>query len=196
MTEKTLKVRDLSLDVLNALGQNHTQPAFDQMMEEIGGFDGRDMMLVQYAYAKDPEPLGVAHIFKRTPYANPERIKQDFSGAVERGWLKKVGDGAFNPTEKGSMFVTALLDKMEKITGDLETLPQDELAQLESLTSKAIQGAMESKAITDKFALELGRQFIREGIGTMHMVRRNLVDLLAFRDDAHVSAWREHQIDG
>ena len=196
MTEKTLKVRELSLDALNALGDNHTQPAFDQMMEEIGGFEGRDIMLVQYAYAKDPEPLGVAHIFKRTPYANPEQIKQDFAGAVERGWLKKVGDGAFNPTEKGSMFVTALLDKMEEITRDRKTLSQAELAQLETLTSKAIQGAMESKAITDKFSLELGRLFIRQGIGTLHMIRRNLVDLLAFRDDAHVAAWREHKIDG
>jgi DNA-binding MarR family transcriptional regulator len=28
------------------------------------------------------------------------------------------------------------------------------------------------------------------------LIRRNLVDLLAFRDDAHVATWCEHQIDG
>ncbi len=52
------------------------QERFAAYSKSFEGMEPSDQLFIQYAQGLDPEPLGLAHIFKRVPYANPLVFRQ------------------------------------------------------------------------------------------------------------------------
>ena len=174
-----------------------TDATFNAFVEETGGLEGLDISFVQVAYGFAPDPITPGHLIKRTPYADPKTFKVQMGEAVERGWLEAEGERGYTLSPKGKQVVERLWVLGDKTFDRLETLPDAELKRIAALLDKVLKKARELPEPAEKWALSWGPKFDRgPSAPLMVQVRRRLLDLLAFRDDVHIAAWRPYEADG
>ncbi len=174
-----------------------TNSTFNAFVEETGGLEGLDVSFVQVAYGFAPDPITPEYYVKRTPYAAPKAFKVQMDEAVERGWLAAAGEGGYTLAPKGKEVVERLWALADETFGRLESLPDAKLKRIATLLDKVLEKARELPEPAEKWALSRGPKFDRgPSAPLLVQVRRRLLDLLAFRDDAHVAAWRPYEADG
>lgn len=198
MEHKLAWTMNLSNQVLERLFQQ-TQEAMAAFTDSVGGFDQSDQLLVQYAYGLDPEPLGLAHIFKRVPYANPDVYRQHLEGAVERGWLTCEGEGAYGLAEKGEIYVDALMTLAEEINTGLAArlgFSEESMDHILDILDLMDIGIAEQEGVAEKHAWKMAHLFDDEAADPLYRLRRRLIYLLSYRDDAHIAVWAQHALDG
>lgn len=186
---------DLAAKTLGAFSRL-TSERYAEIARNAGITESSDSLLAQYAVGFAPDPLGLAHIFKRVPYHNPDQFQEDFKAAVQRGWLEETRDGAYAPTPQARSYVAQLVQAGCEFTAGLKTLTDAQLSRLETLLERVNHAALELPDLAETPALRMSRRFNRPDLPTLYRVRRQLVDLLAFRDDAHVAAWTHYEVDG
>ncbi|TAK12924.1 MAG: hypothetical protein EPO32_07040 [Anaerolineae bacterium] len=186
---------DLAAKALGAFSRM-TSERYAEIARTSGITESSDSLLAQYAVGFAPDPLGLAHIFKRVPYHNPEQFQADFKAAVQRGWLAELRDGAYGPTRQAQDYVARLVQAGCEFTAGLSTLTPAQLSRLETLLDRVNHAALALPDLAETPALRMSRRFNRPDLPALYRVRRQLVDLLAFRDDAHVAAWTQYEVDG
>jgi len=187
---------DVADQILAGLGAR-TNETLGQYVEEKDLSDGIDLNLVQVAYGFRPEPITPEFLVKRTPYANPASFGPFLYGAVERGWLESLGEDRFALTGRGAVVTAGLFDLGDQVFGAVESLPDEELERLIALLFAVVETARQLPEPAEKWALSWGTKFDR-GPGAPRMVkaRRHMLDLLSYRDDAHVAAWQPYGASG
>ncbi|MBI3159774.1 MAG: hypothetical protein HYZ26_09280 [Chloroflexi bacterium] len=195
MGNDLLWTHELAARVLEALSL-HTRPAYQGINSQAGELAGSDSLLAQYAVGFEPQPLGLAHVFKRVPYHNPDQFQSDLKSAVARGWLAELGEGAYGPTARARGYVARLVQAGCETLSALKTLTPPQLARLEALLDTVNRAALGLPDLAETPALAMSRKFNRPDLPPLYRTRRQLVDLLSFRDDAHVAAWVQHEVDG
>jgi DNA-binding MarR family transcriptional regulator len=196
MAESARWYMDVAGQIFVGLGAR-TNEILGQYVEEKGLSDGLDLNLVQIAYGFRPEPITPEFLIKRTPYANPESFGSLLDGAVERGWLEALGEDRFATTDWGAEVTAGLFDLGDQVFGEVESLPDDELERLIALLFTVVETARQLPEPEEKWALSWGTKFDRgPDAPLMVKARRHMLDLLSFRDDAHVAAWQPYGVSG
>lgn len=182
--------------VFSALGK-YINPLVVEKREQAKEMDSQDIFYLGIARSFAPDPMGLAHIFQRSPYTNPESQKQRLEDAAKRGWLQSVGDSAFTISEKGERFYADLMDAFKEKLAGVESLPEEELIQITALLDKVVEAARQNTDLLHKPALELSLKFkLDADISTLQKIRRKSLYLLSYRDDAHVASWSPHKLEG
>ncbi len=187
-------VLDLARQVLASI-EPYTQPVRCKLERELGDFNDSDAYLVQIAIALEPEPFGLAHIYQCIPYSNPKLFRQDFDGAVKRGWLEIAGDGIYKATELGHCYNKSLNRELRKEFNNLKPLPIMQLERLDAILQEIIDAIKDSSFIDYKPAFEVDLKLAPVAPSTLQKIYCKLTSLLAFRDDAYLNAWMEHDIN-
>lgn len=196
MTESARWFMEVADRILAGIGAR-TTPAINEFAQEKGLDEGQDALFVQVAYGFAPEPIGLEHLTKRTPYANPKAYRVQMEEAAERGWLEAAGQGLYGLTARGQQVTGELFDLGDRVFGELEALPEADLHRVTELLHKVVQQAQDLPEPAEKVALLWGSKFDRgPDAPAMVQARRKLLDLLGFRDDAHIAAWRPYGADG
>ena len=179
-----------------AIGQ-YTNPMAQKMIEETADLEGSDLFLVETAIFYDPQPIGLAHLVKRGPYANPEAHKQRLQGALARGWLTKAGDGAYAPSEKGAQLYKQFAGAYKQNLAGVESIANDILESIQSVLTSVVKAARDTKEVMDKPALEMSlKETLGEDAVAIQRIELLTGNLLSYRDDAHVASWSPHQLNG
>lgn len=181
--------------ILNPLNEK-IGPALESIVEQTDALEGQDMYFLQVANAHAPDPFGLALIYQRGPYSNPDSIKTAFGEAVERGWLQRVGEGAYTNTEKSQRLFAEILEALGLGLADFSPLPIVKLEKLHSLLDLVVETAIKKTHLDHIPALKMTRKFAVQDAALLQKIRRRLIELLAFRDDCHVCAWAPHKIEG
>jgi DNA-binding PadR family transcriptional regulator len=196
MTQSARWYMDVAGQFLAGLGAR-TNDALGQYVEEKGLSDGIDLNLVQIAYGFRPEPITPEFFIKRTPYANPESFGPLLDGAVQRGWLEALGEDRYAISERGAEATAGLFDLGDQLFGAVESLPGVEMERLIALLFTVAETARQLPEPAEKWALSWGTKFDRgPGAPLMVKARRHMLDLLSYRDDAHVAAWQPYGVSG
>jgi predicted transcriptional regulator len=196
MTEKAKKLMESAREALGAIGQN-TNPSIQKFVEDEKLGEQADSLFIQLGKAYSPDPIGLAHIVKISPYANPEAFKVAFKGAVERGWMEAGENGSYTVTEKGKKAYEKLLALLNETLSSLEDKTSADLKKLISLLEKTTTAVRKTDAIKEKPAVELGKRFEPKGKASdIAWVRRHLASIFNYRDDVHVAAWAQHKVEG
>lgn len=196
MSEKNVNIQELGREIIGAIYEVYN-PKLEALNKEVGITEGIDNTLTQYAVAFTPAALGLAHVFSLAPYNNPEGINQDFTGAVERGWLQIAGEGAYIPTEKSEDYLNRLRDMLNGVFAELQEETSQDLKWINELLAVIVKEAGKTKAFTDKPTLKMTRRFEpKSKVPELNWVRRHLFSIFSFRDDAHIAAWAPQKIDG
>lgn len=187
---------DVAERILAGVG-TRTTPAINQFVEDNELGDGLDIQFVQVAYGFAPKPIGPEYLIKRTPYADPDAYRTQMGKAAERGWLHVAGEGQYTLTPKGQQAARDLFALSDRVFGQLEALPEADLKRITALLAKVARKAQDLPEPPNKWALSWGAKFDRgPGAPAMVQVRRRLLDLLSYRDDAHIAAWLPYGADG
>jgi hypothetical protein len=174
-----------------------SNPALAQFQEENAGLEDQDILYVQLAYGFAPEPIAPEHVTRRSPYRNPDAVKQAMEDAVGRGWLEAVAEGQYGLTERGRDVAKGILTLADRLFGDIDPLPKAKLRRIATLLDKVANKAWGLAEPAEKWGLSWGRKFDRGSTAPpMVQVRRRLLDLLAFRDDVHIAAWQPYGVGG
>lgn len=146
----------------------------------------------------DPYHLSVEAYQRRDPFDHPQVVAGFLRQAAELGWLTANDDGSYSITEQGQAIrqlrwriINPLLAKQRPLpTADMEYL----LAKLQHI----VQAIATAPKPPDQWAIRTRRNHgLRPLSGSAPLLwfAHYRMDLGAYRDDAHLAAWRSvHQI--
>lgn len=182
---------------------NETMQAFgpfyrelmQQAIQDSGA--GEYWGLLHLARGSDPEPLTLQRMQEMAPYGAPERLPDRFGDAVQGGMLERVGDGIYKLTDLGREAVEGVFEAAHRGLAVAEPLPAGEMDQLTRLLQRIVEATLQAPEPAEKWALRYSRWTDpgEDAPGTVR-VDQYLTDLLRFRDDAHIAAWRPYGVDG
>jgi len=187
-------VLDLTRQILTQM-ECHTLPVKARTEAKIGAFNDSDAYLAEIAIGMEPEPFGLAHVYQCIPYANPELFRQDFEGAVRRGWLIINADGSYRATDKGKQYHEYLHRELENIYRRLRPLPVMQLERLNALLDEIVEAIINNSTIDYKPAFEMDLRLAPVSGSTLQKICCKLSHLMAFRDDAYLNAWMEQDVN-
>jgi len=149
------------------------------------------------AYNLTPEPISVALYNKRNPYANPDSVQEILEDAATAGYLEKVGEGEYRLTKKGSSAIEFVHKAFYSQVNQVNQFPAEQLNELCSLMAKLVDSISQTDLGIRKICFDASYGgHIQVDHGTLARVDQHLDDLNAFRDDAHIAAWKSAEVDG
>jgi predicted transcriptional regulator len=143
----------------------------------------------------DPEPFGLAHIYQCIPYANPQLFRQDFEGAVQRGWLTIGTEGSYRATLKGQKFHRQLHQEIRRVYSNLHPLPMMQLERLDAILGEIITAIKGSNILNYRPAFEIDQKLAPKAQSTLQRICCKLAHLVAYRDDTYLNAWMEKEVN-
>jgi hypothetical protein len=131
------------------------------------------------------------------PYAAPGLLNAQLDAALDKGFVQAEEPQAYRLTERGLELIKAWSERVRAHLAGLTPLPARDLRRLSALLSRIVQAVLDAPSPPSKDRL-LGSRRMAPAAGAAPMVHidQYLTDLVHFRDDAHVSAWRQHGLDG
>jgi DNA-binding PadR family transcriptional regulator len=174
-----------------------TRDAVNPLFEKHG-LDEPGMFWVVYrATGYAPEPISVESFTRLDPYSNPARYGDWLSRAVEVGLIRESQDGGFELTENGSTALQEANHAFYTRLGEIEALPGEDMERLVGLLNKVAQACLEAGKPVEKGTLTVTHQVHpSQEYAPLAKLDQHLDDLRAFRDDAHLAAWKPYGVSG
>jgi DNA-binding MarR family transcriptional regulator len=149
------------------------------------------------AYNLTPEPISADLFQLRNPYANPGSVQEILEDAAAADYLEKAGEGEFRPTQKGSSAIETVHKAFYSHVNQVNQFPAEQLKELCSLMAKLVDSISQTDLGGRKICFDASYGgHIQADHGTLARVDQHLDDLNAFRDDAHIAAWKSAEVDG
>lgn len=142
------------------------------------------------------EDFSVAAFQKRDPYSNPEGFLSLFRTLAAHGWIEQVSDQQYRVTEHGRSAARQIIRAGYDALGRLEVLPPSEGKRLTALLGRIVDAMYLAPEPPEKWALLHRFRVASEESPLLAQVREYLMDLFAYRDDAHLSAWKTYHVQG
>lgn len=184
----------LSGEVVDAINTQYT-PRLEKWIRE-DEIQGRTMFLAQTAVSFAPNPITVPDLLARTPYMSAAQAESNLALGVEDGILTKVDEQSYRLTDYGCVIAVAVPKLARELAADLDEMLPADSDQLAALLCGVVETAVASD-LADKTAILTSRKFDPgANAPVLERIRRYINDLTAYRDDAHVTAWRAYGLDG
>jgi DNA-binding MarR family transcriptional regulator len=186
---------DLAEDILKGLYEQ-IRPSLMLFVEAAGNLPDCDLILMQVAYCLEPSRLHQALLIESMPYTNPEIFIDCMNAAVSHGWLYQEG-GKFGLTESGREIVEGLNELCDRLYAKITLLSDLEMARLRYLSDQVIEKIIQQPEPIKKPAFNLKLLFghcLKRPL--IVQLRQQMFIVLAFREDAHVAAWRPFESNG
>jgi len=149
------------------------------------------------AYNLTPEPISADLFQLRNPYANPDSIQEILEDAAAAGYLEIVGECEYQLAQKGSSAIETVHKAFYSHVNQVNQFPAEQLKELCSLMAKLVDSVSQTDLGSRKICFDASNGgHIQVDHGTLARVDQHLDDLNAFRDDAHIAAWRLSEVDG
>jgi DNA-binding MarR family transcriptional regulator len=144
-----------------------------------------------------PSPFDFSTFAGCFPYGAPSLLRQRLGALEDKGLIQAPGADQFAVTEQGLAFLRKWIDQQRAHLATLTPLPVGDLRRMSHLLSAVVSAALAAPPPVVKDCL-VGSRRIAPAVGEALMVQidQYLTDLQWFRDDAHVSAWRQHKLEG
>jgi predicted transcriptional regulator len=171
------------------------QEAMQKAIQDTGAPD--DWYGLNLARGSDPRPFTIEHYQAMFPYTSQKRFAEILGNLAQLGLLKKVEENTYQLTDLGREKVEAVFEAAHRGLDTIEPLPADEMDQLNNLLHRMVQATLEAPEPAEKWALACSR-WTDPGEKASGSVKADqyMTDLLRYRDDAHIAAWRPYDVSG
>jgi DNA-binding MarR family transcriptional regulator len=152
---------------------------------------------LRLARGSDPAPFTVEHFHAMFPYTAPKQFAQTLEELAQLKLLETAGKSAYRLTDRGREAVEGIFRAAHQALGTIEPLPADEMDQLNSLLYRLVEATLEAPEPEDKWAIAYSRWTDPgEDASGAAKADQYLTDLVFFRDDAHIAAWKPYGVGG
>lgn len=171
------------------------QDAMQKAIQDSGAAD--NWFALSLAHGSDPAPLTVERCHALFPYTALEQFAENLEGLARLELLERVGEDAYRLTDLGREAVEGIFGAAHQSLAALEPLPADEMNQLNDLLHRLVEATLEAPEPENKWAIAYSR-WTDPGENAPGAVRADqyLTDLVRFRDDAHIAAWKPYDVSG
>lgn len=188
-------VLPLIQEVMAALAP-HYQTAIRTTFSDYN-FQGADWFMSYVTYGIADQKLTLSTFLHNYPYGNEARQKNLFEQATEHGFLQTEDNHVYYLTEQGKQGVVAFFTNARQALNAITPLPEPDIARLADLLNRIVTSTQAAPEPSEKFNLLLSRAIApRSDEPTMAQIDQLITDLNAYRDDAHLAAWRSLDIPG
>ena len=174
-----------------------TRDVLDPLFEKYGLDKPGLFHVLLSAQRVAPDPISTARLGIRDPYTKPGKYDELLAALTEAGFLASKGDGEYELTEKGHEALQETHHAFYTRLGEMPVLPEENMAQLEGLLNRLAEASLEAPEPAEKWGTATTHQgHPSQEYAALARIDRHLDDLNAFRDDAHLAAWKPHAADG
>ena len=167
------------------------------LLQVRSGFAESPAWFMVQAAEFDPEPLTVTNLRMRDVYASPFLVRGLLELLASEQWLDRSPQETFLLTPVGRTIVTRILGRPHKLIPRLDGVPIDLVEGLASLLSHVIEARLASSTPPGTWCLAHSRNRAPDKEApTLVQIHQYFSDFNAFRDDAHMAAWKSQDIDG
>ena len=171
-----------------------TPPALVQV--NAGRAESPDWFLVQAAEF-EPEPLTVANLRVRDVYAAPRMVQALLDLMASAGWLEHDGRDNYALTPAGRTILQRSRQRLQTRLAVLAPPLAINVEDLSVLLGRVIASSLAAPTPPGTWCLAHSRWRAPAGNApALAQVMHYFDDFNAFRDDAHMAAWRPHAVDG
>lgn len=144
-----------------------------------------------------PSPFDFSAFADWFPYGAPNLLRRRLGVLADKGLIQALGADQFAITEQGLAFLKKWIDQQRAHLAALTPLPVGDLRRIVHLLSTVVSAALAAPPSVVKDCLVGSRRIAPTAGGAlMVQIDQYLTDLQCFRDDAHISAWRQHKLEG
>ena len=198
-TDKTItvEVRDLLAEVSQAIFAL-TRSAADPVIESVNAGQQGAVFALMSATGVAPKAVTAADVVRRFPYSAVSIQEKPLAVAAELGYLTPTADGAYRLTDAGQAALNRLLVAFQQRLGELEpalaaAISIDDLAYTADDLMR-LADACRTSAI-DTWGTQMSHNLAaKKPVVALAHIDQAIDDLTAFRDDAHIAAWRPYNI--
>jgi len=149
------------------------------------------------ARGAQPAPLSLDRYHDLTPYTARAQCAQALERLAGLAFLERVGLDAYRLTDTGREALDDVFGAAHAGLADVHPLPEEALRPLNALLSRLVAATLEAPEPQEKWAIVYSR-WTDPGAGATGSVVTDqyLTDLLRFRDDAHMAAWKPYGVSG
>lgn len=151
------------------------------------GYAGMAWRPLQWALTLDPPTLDALSQYR--PYENPVALAATWDGMVAEGVLEKQADGRYIPTAKGRDQIGQIFGAIDGAYQRVQNIPHEQAFDLHALLNRVLTTAIHDPAIYT-FAAQATSRLQPPRPHPLSLLGQLFDELWAFRDDAHVAAWR------
>jgi hypothetical protein len=174
----------------------HTQSLRSKLIADMGGCQDLRLNLPLIAMGFDPEPIGIAHVYNRMPYTNPELIKNNISTSVAQGWLMVDREGVYRATDKTRVFHASLCQNLDRAYTRMKSLPNLQLTWMNDLLQRVVESISEEKDLFFRPFFDLDIKLAASHASMLQKVCSQLSHIRAYREDTYLNAWMDQEVNG
>jgi DNA-binding MarR family transcriptional regulator len=140
--------------------------------------------------------FSVENFQKRDPYSNPAQFTDAFIRLAQAGWIVPQDAGEYLVTENARAAVREMVRAGDAHLENLEIMSVADVARLHDLLQRIVRANEMASEPPTKWATTHRFRTTDETSPRLAQVREALMDLFAYRDDSHRTAWQRFPADG
>lgn len=182
------EIWNLALGVQEQLARLY-DPVFDKFMSETG-LDVGGAALLLAAVTFEPQSTNAARLRVRSPYTSIKAYRDRLRQVAGSGYLEAVGPDDYRLTPLGYGEVYGLIDECRRIMSQAVQIPKDNALRLVELFERLVGSSLESIPPPVPWSIRYSSNLMPESDPALPYIEQAISCLAAYRDDAHLAAWR------
>lgn len=142
------------------------------------------------------EIFSLANFQKRDPFSNPAQFDEQFARLVADDWIVRMNEKEFQVTERARDAAREMIRVGDTYLGSLELISVADAERLKLLLLRLVHASRRAAEPPEKWAMLTRFRVADDSSPLLAQIREALMDLFAYRDDSHMSAWRGYPVSG
>jgi len=176
------------------------EPVYAPALQEgcvSAGLSGPEFFMLLALPTFHPDPISAKILQVRGAYTSLERYEFLLTSLQSKNLLESIGDQTYNLTVVGQRTIKEIMQPVYAALSGIQALSVTEMMDLASRLKDCADACLAAPEPPGTWSIQHTRR-MDPGSGASMMVRieQFLTELTAFRDDAHLAAWRSYEING
>lgn len=165
------------------------EPAIKPLVDE-SGLSIRSWMVLLAALTFEPEETTPSHLMVRGPYTSSEMYLMWLENAADHKFLTKSARGSFQLSPRGREATQEFIRLAREAMIAVDPLSPGESKFLAEKLDRLVNECLDTSPPPNTWSISLSNKLMPEIDSYMPFIEQAFSCLSAYRDDAHLAAWR------
>jgi hypothetical protein len=176
----------------DALGDRY-EAVIERFVSE-SGLDPRSWGLLLAVLTFEPDHTTPGHLLVRNPYTAAEAFLARLEEVADMGYLREVGEAEFSLTRAGRSETERFIEQLRAAMVAVDPLSKAAGSQLATLLGRLVEHSLATPPPPNNWSIRLSYKLMPDIDPPLPYIEQAISCLAAYRDDAHLAAWRESNL--